>query len=340
MDWFSSLISVFKDIAPAIADFIGIGVNSKNQQDTNALNAQINQNNLDYNTAMTREQWERDDNAHQREVADLQAAGLSPIASLNGAQTSGALGAPSPIAMQAPQLDFNSLAQSLLGVQALEEQKREFEVTSGQKDTELENNAKKITAEIEHMQNLDDYNKKNLRLLAKSNELKAREIQLSINQLNENKRQFNESLKLKRDQETYKQLSERIDQIWDSMPEESKKYYGLGVRGFESEEELVIAQNAIDAIFESMLKELGALGNQDNTINLNGTVEGETPGKKILGGLEGEVSVGGSANYKLEEKRKAIIAKYSKQLYFPKLITDSTKDLYDSNGYLKSARAD
>lgn len=336
-EFLSSMGAAIKDLAAPILQAIGIGVSSKTQQETNAANAAINQTNLDYNTAMTREQWERDDNAHQREVADLQAAGLSPIASLNGAQTSGALGAPSPIAMAAPQLDFNSLAQSMLGAQQLQEQKREFDITKGQKDTELENNAKMITAEIEHMQNLDEYNKQNLTLLAKSNELKAREIQNAINQLNENKRQFNEKYRLDRDKEDFNQLAKRIDQVWNSVSPDAKKYYGLGVKGFKSINELEIAQSQMDAVMQQMLKELGALGNQDNSFGMDVSASGSV-GNKLIAGAEGEVNAEGSFNYKLDEKRKAIIAKYSKQMYFPKLITEDDADLYDSNGFLRTAK--
>lgn len=72
---------------------------------------------------MTQAQWERDDNAHQREVADLKAAGLSPLAATGGAGVSQALGAPNPIAMQAPQLDTNVLVQALLEDKALNETK-------------------------------------------------------------------------------------------------------------------------------------------------------------------------------------------------------------------------
>ena len=50
----------------------------------NSFNAQQAQNARDYEERMTREGWERADTAHQREVADLIAAGLNPALSVSG----------------------------------------------------------------------------------------------------------------------------------------------------------------------------------------------------------------------------------------------------------------
>lgn len=50
----------------------------------NSFNAEQAQNARDYEERMTREGWERADTAHQREVADLIAAGLNPALSVSG----------------------------------------------------------------------------------------------------------------------------------------------------------------------------------------------------------------------------------------------------------------
>jgi hypothetical protein len=50
----------------------------------NSFNAEQAQNARDYEERMTREAWERADTAHQREVADLIAAGLNPALSVSG----------------------------------------------------------------------------------------------------------------------------------------------------------------------------------------------------------------------------------------------------------------
>lgn len=50
----------------------------------NSFNAEQAQNARDYEERMTREAWHRADTAHQREVADLIAAGLNPALSVSG----------------------------------------------------------------------------------------------------------------------------------------------------------------------------------------------------------------------------------------------------------------
>lgn len=50
----------------------------------NSFNAEQAQNARDYEERMTREAWRRADTAHQREVADLIAAGLNPALSVSG----------------------------------------------------------------------------------------------------------------------------------------------------------------------------------------------------------------------------------------------------------------
>lgn len=131
-------------IISGIASVLGPVGNIISTAMTNKKNQQINQQNLDYQTHMTQQQWERDDNAHQREVADLKAAGLSPLASVGGANTSQALGAPNPIAMQAPQIDTNQLVNSLLENKALNETVRHNKVEEGVKGLELSQKTEEI----------------------------------------------------------------------------------------------------------------------------------------------------------------------------------------------------
>ncbi|QCS36924.1 DNA pilot protein [Tortoise microvirus 27] len=77
-------------IIPAVAGLVGAGINAWSQSRTNKANVQnqqaINQQNIQQqqlanqqNEALTREAWARDDNAVQRRVQDLRAAGLSPV---------------------------------------------------------------------------------------------------------------------------------------------------------------------------------------------------------------------------------------------------------------------
>ena len=168
VDW-ASIASAGGAIIDSIFNFIGNErKNTKQeeiQREVNKSNEKINQDNIEYNTKMTQLQWERDDNAHQREVADLEKAGLSPLASTTGGANGTPLGAPSPISMQgyeyqAPQLDTNQLINSMLQVKQLNETERHNKQTEKYKEAELENtatelkqNAEKLTIEnkkVEH----------------------------------------------------------------------------------------------------------------------------------------------------------------------------------------------
>ena len=130
--------------------------NANNVYETNKTNKEINQANLDYNKAMTQAQWERDDNAHQREVADLEAAGLSPLANTTGGANGSPLGAPNAIPMesfkaQAPQLDVNTLVQSALQSDQLRETKRHNLANEKYKEMDLENTATELKQNAEKL---------------------------------------------------------------------------------------------------------------------------------------------------------------------------------------------
>ena len=132
VDW-ASIASTAGSITGSILNFISNERKNTKQEEiqnkVNKSNEDINQANLDYNTKMTQLQWERDDNAHQREVADLEKAGLSPLANTTGGANGSPLGAPNPIEMegyeyQAPQFDTNSIINSMLQAKQLNETER------------------------------------------------------------------------------------------------------------------------------------------------------------------------------------------------------------------------
>lgn len=142
-------------IIAAGASIIGAGVSYVNSKNTNSQNASINQKNFDYNTAMTQQSWERDDSYYQRSIEDLQNAGLSPLALSGSMPSSAALGAPSPIAMQAPQLDTNGVVNALLQSAQLKETERHDKATEDYQSGVLANQTEEIklkTAEL----NLED----------------------------------------------------------------------------------------------------------------------------------------------------------------------------------------
>lgn len=107
--------------------------------------AKTNKENRDYAVAQTQAQWERDDNAHQREVADLQKAGLSPLASTQGAVTSD----PVTSMNQAPQVDVNAIVNSAIAQQDLKQRQAELEETKRQFDERMGEEKRQFDAEIE-----------------------------------------------------------------------------------------------------------------------------------------------------------------------------------------------
>lgn len=148
------------------ASLIGSGINALSSNATNRRNAStqerinnaniqaqkdINQSQLDYAKSMTQAQWERDDNAHQREVADLTAAGLSPLANTSGSPVTQAQpfhplneGVAEAYQAQAPQFDTNGLVNSILQFQELNENARQHDDKMIREDEGLELEAEKL----------------------------------------------------------------------------------------------------------------------------------------------------------------------------------------------------
>lgn len=134
-----------------------------------ASQEKINQEQIDYARSMTQAQWERDDNAHQREVADLMAAGLSPLSNTTGSPVTSAMGY-SPVnegvaqaaQVQAPQFDSNALVESMLKGVDLFERGIQHQAENISRGKEIENEAYKLTLlsrelDIKDQQVLNDY---------------------------------------------------------------------------------------------------------------------------------------------------------------------------------------
>lgn len=139
-------------VASAGSGLVGSILNFISAKKANEQNQKNYDKQFDYDAALTQHQWERDDNSHQREVADLQAAGLSPLASTSGALNSQGVGAPNPIAMQAPQVDTSAMVQGAIGAGQIEETKRHNMQVERQRDSELENDAARIANEAKSLE--------------------------------------------------------------------------------------------------------------------------------------------------------------------------------------------
>lgn len=88
-------------------------INSIGSNVTAARNLEFQQQNLDYQKAMQRMAWSREDNAVQRRVADMRAAGINPVLAAGGAAQSSA-----PITVTTPQADFKPVGVNALGMRA------------------------------------------------------------------------------------------------------------------------------------------------------------------------------------------------------------------------------
>lgn len=120
MGFFDGLISTAATVAAPVANFFS-------QKETNRTNVDIANNQMKFQQAM-------DNTKHQREVADLKAAGLNPILSAGNASS-----APSGASttLQAPQINMPDLMAYGISLKQLE-----------QKDAEINNQTALTTAQI------------------------------------------------------------------------------------------------------------------------------------------------------------------------------------------------
>lgn len=184
-----------------LAGLIGNVLNYLSTSETNRQNRELHKSDQDFQAAQTQAAWERDDTAHQREVADLEAAGLSPLANTTGSPVTAPLGSASPIAMQAPQIDINSMINSMLQNKKLDEDKRHnLKIEEYRADeleqgwTELQEKAEqialesdKLTEEFRHNSALEKIAADNYNELVRHNEEEEslRQQEINIKEYNE-----------------------------------------------------------------------------------------------------------------------------------------------------------
>ena len=126
-------------IIAAIIGLVGTGAtvagtminNKKNRETQEAINDK-NLETAEKENAITRE---REDNAHQREVADLQQSGLSPLAAMAGANASSGTVIPAQAYQaEAPSFDMSAIMDAVMRNAELTENKRQFNETLGENE--------------------------------------------------------------------------------------------------------------------------------------------------------------------------------------------------------------
>lgn len=89
MSWIGDAVSgVVSGIASPLVALYNGKQNRKAQKEANEANIELQRETNAQNEALQREEWQREDTALQRHVADAQAAGVSPIGNVNGSPTS------------------------------------------------------------------------------------------------------------------------------------------------------------------------------------------------------------------------------------------------------------
>lgn len=315
----------FLDFLSPLSSLIGNGINYFSQKKTNETNKEINQQQLDYNAAMTRESWARDDTAHQREVADLEAAGLSPLANTTGNQVTAPLSAPSPIAMQAPQIDANSIMNGLLRNKEIGQKEREIDElirknkkSEDQRNYELELEAKRI---VQHADELDIENKK-----------VEGTIKYQAQLIEHETKALNETIKHNENEEDLRRLEYESNLYNEEIKKQVggdyayKDYYNL-----ESYQAQIIIWNAKYKKFINDLQATQSAKGSQKSTSADFKVGSEAA---IGGGAGGSHSEGSYSSQNISKKQDEMIKQFYSQN--PKPVYHMSKYMRDRNKEYKS----
>lgn len=310
--------------------------NKANVESTNKANQEINQSQLDYQMAVQQQEWERNDTQYQRQVADLQAAGLSPLAATSGYGSGTTLGAPSQNSMQAPfaeafqaiapQLDGNALVQSILRSGELGETRRHNVKVENQKTEELSQESEKILNAAKSLELEDKKVQNQVNQFALTLDLQTKQYNELVRLNNENISQKERDIKIKEIQRESEELVAFLKQKTgqENLPitwcHNDEQYY----RALRSRQ-LAFAKLEIE--FADLKTSKGSSKSRNRSVGVTGAL-GETVGPE--GGAQGSVGVngnfGGSESQYESHDRTSLyytkLAELEKQFPFPILSSE------------------
>ena len=287
LEWLAPVLDVVSDIGTNI-------VNWFSQEKTNEQNRQIHQSDQDFQAAQTQAAWERDDTAHQREVADLEAAGLSPLANTTGNAVTSPLGSASPMAMQAPQFSATTAINTLLQAEQLKENKRHNLEQEGVSNAELRLKGEEIK-------------NKTRELDIKDREVKQ-QLDLAVAQVQQVDKQLDEVNRHNKSEESLKKL-QYVSEMFVKETEQAthgrfkpEHYYDI--------DKYSAAQEKWCDEYDAFLDEL----KEEATRISSSTSKANSGGGGVGGGVEGfQINLNGQGAHSESQSESKDISKYQEE---------------------------
>lgn len=113
---------------PLILGASALGVNALSSGISSGLNYKAQKANLEWQKYAQRKTWEREDNAVQRRIADLEAAGLSKVLAAGQGASSGPV-----VKTDAPQFQYPDQANNIIGAMNLMKMKADISKTDAER---------------------------------------------------------------------------------------------------------------------------------------------------------------------------------------------------------------